>query len=339
MLGPDSEPDRAAGVGAQAGSLRQHLGGERKLLLADLDGETVAAFGELGLDEIHRRAADEARHEQVHGPVEDDLRIAGLLQDAAAHHRDAVAHRHRLDLVVRDVDRRHAEVALHAGDLRAHLHAQTRVEVRERLVHQEDARLAHDRATHRDALALATGELSWLALEQVGEAERLARALDAAADLRLRRPARAQAEGDVVEHGHVRIERVVLEHHRDIALPRVELVDRLIPDCDLAGGDLLEPGDHPQRSRLAAAGWPDEDHELACFDFEREVVERGDVVVDLRHAVEGDGGGGACGSRSRGGEYARPKLSLQHTCITSSGRVTFASLSAQAWVQRMEGRA
>ncbi len=201
---------------------------------------------------------------------------------------------------MRDVDRRHAEIALDAGDLRAHLHPQARVEVRQRLVHQEDPWLAHDRAAHRDALALAAGELAWLALQQVGEAERLARALDAAADLRLRSAARTEAEGDVLEDRHVRIERVVLEDHRDVAPPRVELVDRLVADRDLAGGDLLEAGDHPQGGRLAAAGGADEDHELAGFDLEREVVERRDAVVDLRHAVERDGRGGACGSAHEG---------------------------------------
>ena len=78
-----------------------------------------------------------------------------LLQHAVAHDRDAVAERHRLDLVVRDVDRRHLELPLQPGDLGPHLDPQLRVEVREGLVHQECPRLAHDRATHRDPLALA----------------------------------------------------------------------------------------------------------------------------------------------------------------------------------------
>ncbi len=56
-------------------------------------------------------------------PVEHCLGIARLLQHAAAEHGDPVTHRHRLDLVVRHVDRRDAEVALHTRDLRAHLHA------------------------------------------------------------------------------------------------------------------------------------------------------------------------------------------------------------------------
>ena len=52
-------------------------------------------------------------------------------------------------------------------DLDAHLGAQQRVEVRQRLVEQERLGLAHDRAPHRDALALPAGELARLALEQV----------------------------------------------------------------------------------------------------------------------------------------------------------------------------
>ena len=102
--------------------------------------------------------ADELGDEQVGRLVVELLRRVDLLQEPVAHHGDAVAERHRLDLVVRDVDRRHLEVALEPRDLGAHLHAQLRVEVRERLVHQERLRLAHDRAAHRDSLALAAGE-------------------------------------------------------------------------------------------------------------------------------------------------------------------------------------
>jgi hypothetical protein len=73
-----------------------------------------------------------------------------------------VPERHRLGLVVRHVDGGCAEPGLQRGDLGAGLQPQLRVEVRERLVHQEDLRLAHDRAAHRDALALAAGQLTGL---------------------------------------------------------------------------------------------------------------------------------------------------------------------------------
>ena len=84
-----------------------------------------------------------------------------------AHHRDALAEGHRLGLVVRDVDGRDAEPLVQLRERRAHADAQLRVEVRERLVEQERLRLAHDRAAHRDALALPAGELRGPAVEQV----------------------------------------------------------------------------------------------------------------------------------------------------------------------------
>ena len=52
------------------------------------------------------------------------------------------------------------------GELDAHLNAQRGVEIGQRLVEQEDLRLAHDGAADGDALALAAGELAGLALEQ-----------------------------------------------------------------------------------------------------------------------------------------------------------------------------
>ena len=81
--------------------------------------------------------------------------------------RDAVPHRHRLDLVVRDVHDGRLEPFLQLDELGAGLHAQLGVEVRERLVHQERLRPADDRARERDALALPARELRGLAIEQI----------------------------------------------------------------------------------------------------------------------------------------------------------------------------
>jgi hypothetical protein len=75
------------------------------------------------------------------------------------HDGDALAEGHRLGLVVGHVDGRHAEAGVELRERSAHPDAELRVEVRERLVHQERARLAHDRASHRDPLPLAAGQL------------------------------------------------------------------------------------------------------------------------------------------------------------------------------------
>ena len=105
------------------------------------------------------------------GRVVDGLGRVDLLDDALAQHGDAVGHAHRLDLVVRDIDERPAEVALEPLQLRAHLEAEQRVERGERLVEQERARVADERAPERDPLALAARQLRRLALEQVLDVE------------------------------------------------------------------------------------------------------------------------------------------------------------------------
>ena len=125
------------------------------------------------VDDVHRRRADELRDEQVVGMVVELERRADLLDAAVVHHDDAVGHRHRLDLVVRDVDRRRLQALVQRLDLGAHRDAQLGVEVRQRLVEQEDLRVAHDGASHRDALALSAGELARKALQVRVEIEDL----------------------------------------------------------------------------------------------------------------------------------------------------------------------
>ena len=81
--------------------------------------------------------------------------------------------------------------------------------------------------------------------------------------------------------GEVRVERVVLEHHRDVAALRRVVADVALADVDRAGVDLLEPGEHPQRGRLAGARRADEHHQLAVGDLEVERVDRRLVVAGI----------------------------------------------------------
>ena len=69
------------------------------------------------------------------------------------------------------------------GDLGAGLHAQFGVQVGERLVEQEDLRLAHDGAAHRHALALTARQLARLARQQLLNAQNAGRFLHAVVDV------------------------------------------------------------------------------------------------------------------------------------------------------------
>ena len=114
------------------------------------------------------------------------------------------------------------EALLQGADLAAHLAAQLRVEVGERLVHQAHRPLGDDGAAERHALLLAAGELaracaprSWPRPSSSATSRQALRALRGAATLRTSRP-KTMFSLD----GEVREERVGLEHHRDAALRR-----------------------------------------------------------------------------------------------------------------------
>ena len=107
----------------------------------------------------HVAAADEFGHERARRRTVHLGRRSRLDDAPFVHHRDAIAHAQRFGLIVRDVDHRDSEPPLQRAQLQAHLLAQTRVEVRERLVEQEQARPAHQRARERQTLLLAAREL------------------------------------------------------------------------------------------------------------------------------------------------------------------------------------
>src|SRR5581483_4249213 len=100
-------------------------------------------------------------------------------------------------------------------------------------------------------------------------------------------PLLPERKGDVVEDAHVRVERVVLEDHGDVARRRREVVDDAPVDRDPAARDLLQPGHHAKRGRLPAPRRTDEDQELALVHVERQTVDGDGLPAEqLGHLVE-----------------------------------------------------
>ncbi len=141
--------------------------------------------------------------------------------------------------------------------------------------------MADDRAAHHDTLPLTSRQRARPSREQRFERERCGGGVDLAVDLVGRALAQPQREAHVLAHVEMRVERVALEHHRDVAIARLELVHAAAADCDLARRDRFETRDHSQQRRLAATGRADEHEELAVGDVEVDPLHHGDAVEAL----------------------------------------------------------
>jgi hypothetical protein len=122
-------------------------------------------------------------------------------------------------------------------------------------------------------------------------------------DFVLGRPAVAQPVRHVVVDAHMRIERIILEHHRDVSIGRLDLVHDAVADLHRAAGDRLEPRHHAQQGRFSAARWADEHTERAIRDVERHALHGFDVSrIDFSHTFERHARhdpGSSCRSKSR----------------------------------------
>ena len=168
-----------------------------------------------------------------------------LLDVPTVHDRDPVRHRHRLLLVVRDVDEGDANVVLDRLQLQLHLLAQLEVESAERLVEEQHPRFVHERPGERDPLLLPARELARLALLHPGEAHEAEDLDHAAADVAAAHAPPAEPEGDVLEDREVREERIRLEDGVHVALVRRQRRNVDAAELDAPLGRLLEAADHP----------------------------------------------------------------------------------------------
>src|SRR3546814_2721794 len=110
----------------------------------------------------------------------------------------------------------------------------------ERLVEQKDLGVTDDSASHGDTLPVVARKLTWIALQIGDEAEDLGGPAHTLGDGRFVGASELQREAHVVGDRHMRIERVVLEHHGNVALLWRNAVHHQVTDADLACRDALE---------------------------------------------------------------------------------------------------
>ena len=202
-----------------------------------------------------------------------------LLNAAVIQNRDLVGDGHCLFLIVRDDDGGDARLLLHAADFVADFDLEARVEVAHRFVEQQHVRLLDQRARHGNALLLAAGKLGRLAVEQILDLQHLGNLARLFITLGLLHALLLEREGDVVDDLQMRIQRVGLEHHADVAVFRLELRHILIAEKDFAGSRLQQAGNAVERRRLAAAGRAEQRDEGGILKDEIDVVQRDGLRV------------------------------------------------------------
>src|SRR2546423_75632 len=101
-------------------------------------------------------------------------------------------------------------------------------------------------------------------------------------------PLQPQSEAHIIVNAHVRIESVVLEDHRNVAVLRRHVVHDAVAYVDLPARRLFKARDHPQRGGLAAAGRPDEHQKLLILDIKVDLVYRDDFFKLFGQLFERD---------------------------------------------------
>src|SRR5690606_31114543 len=252
--------------------------------------QTHHALVAIAADQLARKAVvltDELGDEGVVRRFVEFAWRGDLLDLALMEYGHAVGHGQRLALVVGHVHHRHAQALVQVLDLHLHVLAQLLVQRTEGFVHQHQLRFEHQRSGQRHTLLLTTGELAWIAIAEAVELHHGQGAFDPLADVGARHAAYAQGERQVLGHGHVREQRVVLEHHAYVALVRRQFVQGATIEQNLAGGRSFEPGQHHQAGGLAGPGRAEQGQELALADIQVEILDDQRLaVIALLHTAE-----------------------------------------------------
>jgi hypothetical protein len=213
-------------------------------------------------------AAQEVVNERRAGMMVNLVGAADLLDAAFVHHCNPVGNFQRLFLIVGDEHAGDVHFVVQLAQPAAQLQTDLRVQRAERFVEQQDAGFDRQSACQRDPLALASGELRRITARQIlqldqspairGPWRESALSTDAHFAGRTLSP-----KGDVLEHGHVPEERVVLEDKADAAVAGIAMRSVFAIEENVAGVGEFQSGDDAQQRGLAGARRSQQRHQFA----------------------------------------------------------------------------
>jgi hypothetical protein len=246
----------------------------------------------------HIDIAEERRRRLVDRRIVDVVGRALLHDPTRPHQCDLVGHPHRLVRLMRDQKDRGTLFLQKLQGAVADAVAQPVVEARERLVHQHDARLRRQGTRQRDPLLLAARKLMRMLRPEPGKIHLFKKFPNPP---RLLGPLDPQPESDIFRDRQMRKQRKILKHQPDRAHfwrhmhpwprhghPVQPHLTRIRP---------LNPGDQPQRGRLATARRPQKASHLPRRDRQRDIIhnppppERADNMANLKARGRGFGHG------------------------------------------------
>ena len=191
-----------------------------------------------------------------------------LLDAPLVENGHAVGHRQRFGLIVGDEDEGDAELALQLLQLALHLLTQLQIEGAEGFVEQQHPRSIDQGAGQGHTLALTAGELHRFALAVAAEGDHVEGFFGAFAAFAFADAFDFQSVGHVVEHVHVREQRVVLKHSVYISLIRRQPGGFVAVNPDGTCARLFKTGDQAQTGGFAGTGRAQHGKELAVLDVD-----------------------------------------------------------------------
>ena len=210
--------------------------------------------------------ADEAGSEPAPGILVDLLRRIVLLDAAAVHNDDPVAHGEGLFLVVGDIDEGDAQPLLQAPQFHLHGLPQLVVQGTQWFVQQQDFRIVYQRPGDGYPLLLAATHLLGLPVTQLLQLGQLQHFGNPFLLLLAGNFFHQQPEADVFFHCHMGEQGIMLEHHVHIALVGGQLGDFFVIQKNMTRSGRLQTGNHAQYCGLATAGRPQQGHEFSVVD-------------------------------------------------------------------------
>src|SRR5216684_1032528 len=214
------------------------------------------------------------------------------------------------------------------------------IEIAGGLVGNEQRRLRDHRARDAHTLLLAGRELEGSAFLLAEQADLIERSADALVDFALRHAGDDQRQGDVVRHGPVVQQLVILKYHANASAKLGDAAGLytcgiLVVDEHLAAGRALDERDQFQDAALAGTGVARQKRQLAVIDLERHagqgLAAGGVALVDL---VETDHARAPLGADFSRADTESDALNTPKSWVSSptpTKRMGILSFWAMAW--------